>query len=472
MAGLKQSKRVSWARELNQVRLFLAEDAPALSRLGTQDNLQAKGSWLLHASSIGNDDSSLPPGFEAPHPAYQLKSEISKIPLVKWKCPPNMFLNPKWVVVAGEESEEVDVQNKRQMRVLEAIYPRLSSIPPNPSVLPEVQDSFYDDFQTPVIPITAIEEEDSLDASAPSTSSSTQFHQTNAHNLQGMSARHDLQNFKLDTEQSQGHPVQVAPSVPHSDTAAGRTSATAEPDVLAAASAAFTAIMKSNEEGSMIDRDLLINILSNPRLVEKLVTEYGAPKQVQEPSPTSVSVPPLHAPIPVQPRALAPPVPPPLPPINTGAPPLPAFQTPQMYPLASSVRPQVVNPHALPSIPIPPKPLASGQAVVKDANYLKSLVQQHGGEKQEASDMNMHAPNYQNNVVAGNAVDLVNYGPKQHNREARPKIPKPCAFFNTPKGCRHGANCSYQHDPSLQQRIEQPRGSKRIKLDRGIANRN
>lgn len=35
-----------------------------------------------------------------------------------------------WRVVVGEESQEVDVENQREMRVLEAVYPRASAIPP------------------------------------------------------------------------------------------------------------------------------------------------------------------------------------------------------------------------------------------------------------------------------------------------------------------------------------------------------
>lgn len=34
-----------------------------------------------------------------------------------------------WRVVAGEESGEIETQNEREMRVLEAIYPRPSAIP-------------------------------------------------------------------------------------------------------------------------------------------------------------------------------------------------------------------------------------------------------------------------------------------------------------------------------------------------------
>lgn len=39
-------------------------------------------------------------------------------------------MNIAWQVVAGEDSKEVEIQNQREMRVLEAVYPRLSAIPP------------------------------------------------------------------------------------------------------------------------------------------------------------------------------------------------------------------------------------------------------------------------------------------------------------------------------------------------------
>jgi len=39
-------------------------------------------------------------------------------------------LDLTWQVVAGEESKEIFDQHQREMRVLEAIYPRISSIPP------------------------------------------------------------------------------------------------------------------------------------------------------------------------------------------------------------------------------------------------------------------------------------------------------------------------------------------------------
>ena len=40
------------------------------------------------------------------------------------------MLDEEWRVVAGEESKEVEAQNQRELRVLEAFYPGASAIPP------------------------------------------------------------------------------------------------------------------------------------------------------------------------------------------------------------------------------------------------------------------------------------------------------------------------------------------------------
>ena len=39
-------------------------------------------------------------------------------------------MNSNWCVAAGEESREVESQKLREMRLLEAVYPRSSAIPP------------------------------------------------------------------------------------------------------------------------------------------------------------------------------------------------------------------------------------------------------------------------------------------------------------------------------------------------------
>ncbi|KAH0971126.1 hypothetical protein GBA52_023282 [Prunus armeniaca] len=74
------------------------------------------------------------------------------------KVLPRWFvISPTWEVAAGEESEEAKAQESREMRVLEAVYPRFSAIPPNPSVSLDVEGEHYDDSLTPFVPDTPIE---------------------------------------------------------------------------------------------------------------------------------------------------------------------------------------------------------------------------------------------------------------------------------------------------------------------------
>lgn len=60
--------------------------------------------------------------------------DAESCPLMLFCIPSPLVLqfvvNSEWQVVAGEESKETEAQNQREMRVLEAIYPRLSAIPP------------------------------------------------------------------------------------------------------------------------------------------------------------------------------------------------------------------------------------------------------------------------------------------------------------------------------------------------------
>lgn len=139
--------------------------------MGAQDHLQAKASWLPHTAGTNAEDT-LPPGFEGLS-ANQLHAKSSDIPVIKWRCPPRVshsftrfsfdhplmfnfdygtellvlqfILDLTWQVVGGEESKEVEVQNQRQMRVLEAVYPRPSAIPPKfeTSLFPSPSFVFY-----------------------------------------------------------------------------------------------------------------------------------------------------------------------------------------------------------------------------------------------------------------------------------------------------------------------------------------
>ncbi|KAG5241113.1 zinc finger CCCH domain-containing protein [Salix suchowensis] len=112
MKRSRKSGRVSWAPALNlcQVRLFLSEIALQKS-----------------------------------------------VDMVQWKCPPNFVVNYDWRVTVGEESQESQAQKLREMRVLEAVYPRPSSVPPN------IEEEIYDDSLTPIIPLIPVEEEEAAE---------------------------------------------------------------------------------------------------------------------------------------------------------------------------------------------------------------------------------------------------------------------------------------------------------------------
>ncbi|XAR64175.1 hypothetical protein NMG60_11024420 [Bertholletia excelsa] len=438
MRGLQKSKRVSWASDVNlcQVRLFLSDDSPSQVGSGTQDNLQAKTSWLSPPTGMSSDDN-LPPGFEGTHPANLLKNRLSQVPLVKWRCPPKFVLDLTWQVVAGEESKEVETQNQREMRVLEAVYPRPSAIPLNPSAIMGIEDYPHNDLNTPTIPITPIEEEDpATDAaiepipqSAIPVSSQVPFGPGLPPASLGNAS--NFSNYTINGN------ADSAPGV--------------DPEVAAAAFTALSALLTSNGQANLIDQDLLIKILSDPKFMEKLIADRGAasnPQVMPIPRPPGVI---LSEPPPVQ--------------ISRVEPGPPSLPTPsgQFYPppnrAASVPNPRPTQPEVIPA-PSPPV------GVPKDINYYKSLIQQHGEERQENPPYFATRHNHQSgaNLETGN-------NPKPRDLNLKPKIMKPCIYYKSSRGCRHGANCAYQHDTASQQRtsgVQEMQSSKRMKMDREI----
>ncbi|CAN1824377.1 Zinc finger CCCH domain-containing protein 6 [Linum perenne] len=414
MRGSQKLRRITWASDSNlcQVRLFLSDESPSQVGASPQDHLQAKVSWVSHLTGTASDDV-LPPGFELGQPPNQPQIKASDVPLVKWRCPPRFSIDLQWLVVSGEESQDVEPQNQREMRVLEAVYPRPSAIPTNPTFSGEAKDSQYNDHQVPVIPITPIEDEDSSDVPNDSVGS--------------MSAQPQLS----------------VPGLPHQfgsilEKMAGGLVHDVEPDVLGAA---VSIISGSTEQGSLIDHDLLIKILSNPKLIEKLVKD--SPKQA---SPFVTSADPRTD--------------------SSAQASLTTSQGVPFYPLANNhlgrgiPGPSVQAPPAASYMNIPPPAVAASSsavaaAPVKDVSYFKNLIQQHGGERQDR------------------------YGQQQQRHDQlgfskpRTKIMKPCAYFNSSRGCRNGANCSFQHDTSSQERMggvpSEMQNSKRMKMDREIS---
>lgn len=267
----ERSRRVTWAEDANlcQVKLFLPDECPSQVGVVSDNRLQLKTSHMMHQNAVELDE--VPPGFEANRFSNSLK-KILPVAQVKWSCPQNFVLNQNLQVAAGEESEERVVQPEREHRTLEAIYPRLSSIPPSPSVSMDVEERDYDDRLTPVVPIIPIEEEDAMDLTDNVKLLAT-----------ALKASKSVGLFVSETSAQADFPPPARPCVeskPFLGTLAGVGA-----DAAAAASAAFTALTKAKELGSMVDTDLLISILSDPKMIELLkhVSSFDRGNEASQP---------------------------------------------------------------------------------------------------------------------------------------------------------------------------------------------
>lgn len=261
----------------------------------------------------------------------------------------------------------------------------------------DVEDSLCNDDHTALVPITPIEDEDStVDATSGLPPSSQP-------------------------------PITQLPQVVESEAAE--------------ASVALNHFMKNNENGILIDHDLLNKILSNPEVIEKLVRDQKYTNNSQHTfngsSPLVTSRPPIS-----------------LNQAETNAPSFGAFSASPSYPAQMGIG---VGPVPSQRVPLPVDSVGAPPA--KDVNYYKSLIQQHGGEQET----------YLNNIrpPVGNQETTHN----SRLREPKHKIMKPCIYFNSPKGCRNGANCAFQHDVAFQPRGSAGPGvqsSKRPKMDSEI----
>ncbi|KAL1823327.1 hypothetical protein DCAR_0311215 [Daucus carota subsp. sativus] len=483
MRRFQKSKSVSWTSDANlsQVKLFLSEESPSLIGLNAQDHPQAKA--LVISKGAGSVDKS-PPGFDGTNPAYSFYNKFSKIRVINWKCPPKFVLDLMWQVVAGEESKEVECQNQRVMRVLEAVYPRPSAIPPNPSMLTRQDDSHDNTLHTPLVPITPIEEDDAATDTSLSnilrnavpTSSESQLCAPGVHGLESSSRNN--------------------PTPPANVNSPSKTALGAEPDIVAAAYTALSALMADD-----IDPDLLIRILRDPTIMKKLGSSHAASTNINNmPNPKSEGIS-LPAPSEVHIKTT-----------ETVGSPLVSFPCQPVH--TSVVRPGLVpNPHNMPNhrsegvslpasselhisrtdtvasslatsscqslcslvgrpgrvvdiCPLPSEPVTVarplGTPVAKDINYYKSLIQQHGSEKQQKQTQ------FNCNEVSRQSQEPVSH---PRSRDLKPQsIKKSCIFFNSSKGCWHGANCAYQHDVlSRKHKVDSLpdlQGAKRIKADK------
>ncbi|KAK8685772.1 hypothetical protein V6N13_124806 [Hibiscus sabdariffa] len=468
MKRSRKTNRVSWTPGVNlcQVKLFLKEECPSKVGGEHQDNLQAKIAWTLHPSGMcASDESDLPPGFEGSHYMGGYKNNLANLPKIEWKSPRKFAVNFNWHVVAGEESIEVEAQKLREKRVLEAVYPRLTAIPPNPSVSPDVEVERYDDSRIPLVPLTPIEDDEGADVSS------------------GIAVQAKIaSNFETPALiMPPGLSNSGTPNMPQFP-----SSAAEEPvpgvssDMMAAALAALTTVMKSKEQGSLVDPDLLVKILSDPKMVEKLIQNHGLPSVAADGNvvsgPSFVSEPlPCSKPATISSQMpadrnsnhLLKEFQPPLCMLvsranigsntNTNISMISGHRAANGSSAAYSTLNQVLP--ALSMMPVQPA-IASTTVMqtmeanrVKDANYFKNLIREHGRQKEEANAHNI-------SQTASHLNHIQN--------SSKTKFRKPCMFYNSSKGCRQGSNCTYLHDNKLLQwqtgRTLESQSAKRMKL--------
>jgi hypothetical protein len=227
---------------------------------------------------------------------------------------------------------------------------------------------------------------------------------------------------------------------------------------VAAASVALTSLVKNSEHGNLIDRELLNNILNNPEVIEKLVRDYGAQNNAQYvQNMGSSSGVYSYAPNRVNQ-------------VETTTTSSNAFPSTSSYTHATGGQMAPTISTQWHSRPVMSSAIAATSVEApstKDVNYYKSLIQQHGGDKQET--LPHSSTSRQNQQPLSNYDTVHNFRAKG----SKPKIMKPCIFFNSSRGCRNGANCAFQHDASFQPQQGNPvsgiQSSKRMKMDNEIS---
>ncbi|KAL9328233.1 hypothetical protein ACSQ67_003236 [Phaseolus vulgaris] len=421
---------------LRQVKSFLRDDFPSKDDKEYEDPLLAKTLPLWPSTADEYDD--FPPGFEGNHFLNRSKDEFSRLSQIKWERPPSFALNSKWRVATGEESRERNVQSLREMRVLEAVYPRISSIPSSPSVSFDVEMESYDDSLTPHVPLIPIEELESLQDRKQDVTVT----------------KYADSSCKLPTQILQKY-IPLARS-------------SSEVDLFAAYATVAAAIMKSNEENCLIDINFLLETVNDPIKIGNLIEDYIS----------AITTTPFHTPT----RSLSIPTSCNAPdisavPLTTPASTATAFDsllspTPEKSTISSvsletttlasgcplkspeSSKTETINTVTQPVVkrgaPLESQrkslskhlqssasSLSSQRGVVKDVNYYLNLVRDHDNYKKDMRSRN----NFQDSKKPRNNTT--------NQEEAKFKIHKPCKYFKTSRGCRNGSNCRHQHEMSV-----------------------
>lgn len=246
-------KHVSWAPDdaLCEVRIFSIEDSPCMANGNGQKQPVTKST-------------SFPPGF-APVGTKRVRSDSVAVaamePQTSWTSPQKIKTDSSWGLVAGEESQEVQIQQQREKRSFEAIYPRFSSIPESPAEPLEPLE-VYDEALIPTIPVVAVEDDTPESGSyvAPAVASPGR-EQTPDSTLVAQSEKEESSampavNCSRKHTVSDSVPSELAQSV--STMSENSLSSNPSPEIAAAAAAAVASVYESG----IVDPELLAKTIA------------------------------------------------------------------------------------------------------------------------------------------------------------------------------------------------------------------
>lgn len=208
------------------------------------------------------------------------------------------------------------------------------------------------------------------------------------------------------------------------------------------AQAALAAVSSNKDQMNLIDCELLVRILNNPKSLQQLLAiSFGAQQHVPNMKPPHSSDSTIST--------------------NGGAS-LPELTVP--YDTSRAAPPHLRTGFVSTACTPPVADVSSVHCngVAKDMSYYKSLIQQHGGS---GGGVSAQSCGVMSKRMTGAAQEFT-----KSRDVLKSRTVKPCMFFNTPRGCRNGDSCTYSHDVNvLSSRkrmgcVTEVVGAKRVKL--------
>ncbi|KAH7282297.1 hypothetical protein KP509_35G024100 [Ceratopteris richardii] len=482
------AKKVSWENlhNLCQVRLFAAEEAPSFSGAALQEQYQAKETkFLHHAKPVSEND--LPPGFTN----FAVKDNIGgrNVSLgmdaqVQWHCPERFLNNAAWQVVVVNETAVVSEEQKREHVVPESIYENVDLIPWSPM---EPLETSLGTKELPEIPLCCDEDEEDIE--------------------QVIKGRDGIRIHGKISEKNEPDgrvadlPIESPASLPtlsarQPDQGLNNLFMTdVDPSVVAAFARAY-AVLKARERGSLVDHDLLLKTLGNPTLIRALLPlnkdlalqlrdlsrqvnesllKSSCYNEVGRKSANAAFMGSGMFNLPGAPgsrSSLS---------VESSSEPL-NFVSWSTRPFLGAKAEDKAYAHGeSQSSNLGVSGISTSQQSVNRQDIMKDLIHQHGMERSR-SEVYSRGPTEMEHVVGTKPLPIAErhrnpvlgsstqigqggqqsgtsgYGRGEGFSSARfgaeasqARFQKPCIYFNTPKGCRRGASCFYQHTVSSDQ---------------------